>query len=65
MSNVKKSTSPEGLNLYYSDTDSAIVDQPLPSNMVSNKLGHFKLEQENSICCISSSKSLWFNYQGW
>ena len=31
-------------NLYYSDTDSGIVDKPLPSFMVGNKLGQFKLE---------------------
>jgi hypothetical protein len=33
-------------NLYYSDTDSAIIDQPLPANMVGNELGLFKLEYE-------------------
>lgn len=31
-------------NLYYSDTDSAITDRPLPSFMVGNALGQFKLE---------------------
>jgi DNA polymerase elongation subunit (family B) len=31
-------------NLYYSDTDSAIIDQALPSDLVGNKLGQFKLE---------------------
>ena len=31
-------------NLYYSDTDSAVTDKPLPSFMVGNELGQFKLE---------------------
>ena len=31
-------------NLYYSDTDSAAVDSPLPSYMVGEGLGQFKLE---------------------
>src|ERR1700753_46407 len=31
-------------NLYYSDTDSAIIDRPLPSHMVGSALGQFKLE---------------------
>ena len=31
-------------NLYYSDTDSAVTDQPLPSFLVGNNLGQFKLE---------------------
>jgi hypothetical protein len=31
-------------NLYYSDTDSSIVDKPLPSHMVGSKLGQMKLE---------------------
>jgi DNA polymerase type B, organellar and viral len=30
--------------LYYSDTDSAVIDRPLPSFMVGNELGQFKLE---------------------
>ena len=30
--------------LYYSDTDSAIIDRPLPSFMVGSKLGQLKLE---------------------
>ena len=30
--------------LYYSDTDSAVVDRPLPAYMVGNELGQFKLE---------------------
>jgi hypothetical protein len=30
--------------LYYSDTDSAVVDRPLPSHMVGPELGKFKLE---------------------
>lgn len=34
-------------NLYYSDTDSIILDKPLPANIVSNtELGKFKLEYE-------------------
>lgn len=33
-------------NLYYSDTDSAIIDQPLNSKFVGNALGQFKLEYE-------------------
>jgi hypothetical protein len=31
-------------NLYYSDTDSAVIDKPLPSHMIGNKLGQMKLE---------------------
>jgi hypothetical protein len=31
-------------NLYYSDTDSAVVDQPLPAFMVGSELGQLKLE---------------------
>ena len=31
-------------NLYYSDTDSAVTDKPLPAHMVGLKLGQFKLE---------------------
>lgn len=32
------------LNLYYSDTDSAVVDKQLPDNMVGTALGQMKLE---------------------
>jgi len=31
-------------NLYYTDTDSAVTDQPLPSFLVGDNLGQFKLE---------------------
>jgi DNA polymerase type B, organellar and viral len=31
-------------NLYYSDTDSAVIDKALPIDMVGNKLGQVKLE---------------------
>lgn len=31
-------------NLYYSDTDSLVLDCPLPDHMVGDKLGQFKLE---------------------
>src|SRR6201992_1337145 len=31
-------------NLYYSDTDSAVIDRPLPSHMVGLALGQYKLE---------------------
>jgi hypothetical protein len=31
-------------NLYYSDTDSAVIDRPLPAFMVGGELGQFKLE---------------------
>lgn len=31
-------------NLYYSDTDSVVVDKPLPSIMVGKELGQLKLE---------------------
>ena len=31
-------------NLYYSDTDSAVIDKELPSFMVGGALGQFKLE---------------------
>ena len=30
--------------LYYSDTDSAVIDKPLPDNMVGSELGQMKLE---------------------
>lgn len=33
-------------NLYYSDTDGAVIDKPLPVSLVGNKLGQFKLEYE-------------------
>jgi len=33
-------------NLYYSDTDSLILDIPLPENLVGGELGQFKLEYE-------------------
>jgi hypothetical protein len=41
MSTVKNS---DKFNLYYSDTDSAIIDRPLPPFMIGDKLGQFKLE---------------------
>jgi hypothetical protein len=31
-------------NLYYSDTDSAVIDAPLPEAIVGSGLGQFKLE---------------------
>jgi hypothetical protein len=31
-------------NLYYSDTDSIVIDKPLPSNMVGPNIGQLKLE---------------------
>ncbi len=31
-------------NLYYCDTDSAVIDRPLPDHMVGDKLGQLKLE---------------------
>ena len=33
-------------NLYYSDTDSAIIDRSLPEQLVGNELGQLKLEYE-------------------
>ena len=41
MSTIKNNPN---FNLYYSDTDSAVVDRPLPSYMVGGALGQFKLE---------------------
>jgi hypothetical protein len=35
-------------HIYYSDTDSIILDCPLPDHMVGNKLGQFKLEYKVS-----------------
>jgi hypothetical protein len=32
-------------NLFYSDTDSIVIDHPLPNDMVSNELGKMKLEK--------------------
>ena len=31
-------------NLYYSDTDSAIIDKPLSPDLIGPELGQFKLE---------------------
>ena len=42
MSTIKNSSK---FNLYYSDTDSAVIDAPLPSVLVGPELGQFKLEQ--------------------
>lgn len=33
-------------NLYYTDTDSLVLDVELPNNIISNELGHFKLEHK-------------------
>jgi hypothetical protein len=51
MSILKNSTHPNSVlknhpkfNLYYSDTDSGIIDAPLPSYLVGPLLGQFKLE---------------------
>ena len=41
MSTIKNNPN---FNLYYSDTDSAVTDRPLPSFMVGSALGQFKLE---------------------
>jgi hypothetical protein len=41
MSTIKNSSK---FNLYYSDTDSAVTDRPLPAFMVGTELGQFKLE---------------------
>jgi hypothetical protein len=35
-------------NLYYSDTDSLVLDCPLPDHLVGIDLGQFKLEREVS-----------------
>jgi hypothetical protein len=45
MSNVKNQ---EEFDLYYTDTDSIVINKPLPSEMVGSKLGQFKLEYEIS-----------------
>ena len=34
----------EGYTLYYSDTDSVVLDKPLPDEYVGDELGQFKLE---------------------
>jgi hypothetical protein len=34
----------QDINLFYSDTDSAITDSPLPITWIGNELGQFKLE---------------------
>lgn len=31
-------------NLYYSDTDSIVIDKPLPENQVGKEIGKMKLE---------------------
>lgn len=33
-------------NLFYSDTDSIIIDKPLPNHLVGSELGLFKLEHK-------------------
>jgi hypothetical protein len=43
MSNVKNR---EEFDLYYTDTDSIVINKPLPSEMVGSSLGQFKLEHE-------------------
>jgi DNA polymerase elongation subunit (family B) len=45
MSNVKNQ---DGFDLYYTDTDSIVINKPLPSEMVGSALGQFKLEYEIS-----------------
>jgi hypothetical protein len=30
--------------LFYTDTDSAFIDKPLPDSLITNELGNFKLE---------------------
>jgi hypothetical protein len=45
MSKVKNSTD---FDLYYTDTDSAVINRPLPAEMVGSALGKFKLEHEIS-----------------
>jgi hypothetical protein len=43
MSNFKNNPNFE---LYYSDTDSIVIDKALPDSIVGNRLGQFKLEHE-------------------
>lgn len=43
MSEIKMDKS---IKIYYSDTDSFVVDKELNSNIISDKLGQFKLEKE-------------------
>lgn len=38
-----------GVKLYYTDTDSIITDQPLPSELVGSNLGQFKLVHDNIV----------------
>ena len=45
MSRLKNSQS---YNVYYSDTDSIVIDQPLPDAFVGDRLGQFKLEHHLS-----------------
>jgi hypothetical protein len=45
MSNVKNQ---EDFDLYYTDTDSIVINKPLPAEMVGSNLGQFKLEHEIS-----------------
>lgn len=33
-------------NIYYSDTDSLILEKPLPENIIGKELGKWKLEAE-------------------
>ena len=44
------------LRLYYSDTDSAIFDRPLPPFMVGSALGQFKLEHTITRACFLAPK---------
>ena len=44
-------------NLYYSDTDSAVIDAPLPDFMVGNALGQMKLEHTISKAVFLAPKA--------
>ena len=35
-----------GINIYYMDTDSLVIDQDMPQDLVGDKIGQFKLEHE-------------------
>jgi DNA polymerase elongation subunit (family B) len=44
----------KNIKIFYSDTDSFVVDKELNGNIISEKLGHFKLEKNIYTCCFFS-----------
>lgn len=55
------------INLYYSNTDSIVIDKPLTGAIVGNRLGQFKLEYEinRAVFLARLRRSVWIYYNGW